>query len=121
MVTYEQALSYALSGDAIFILGSGFSTYATNSLGLKLMSGQKLAKHLSIKVGLNTDTPLDIASQEYIDEIGECSLCHYLKEHYEVIEFKEFYNAFTKIKELKVYTTNYDNLLEVVCQSNGKN
>ena len=121
MITYEQALSYALSGEAIFFTGSGFSIFATNPLGLTLMSGKKLAEDLSEKVGLDTDTPLDIVSQEYIDEIGERSLCHYLKERYTVSEFKDFYKVFTKIKELKVYTTNYDNLLELVCESYRKN
>lgn len=117
MIIYEQALSYALAGDAIFITGSGFSIHATNSLGLALMSGKKLAEDLSKKVDLDADTPLDIVSQEYIDTIGERSLSNYLKEHYEVIQYKDFYNAFAKIKELKVYTTNYDNLLELVCKS----
>lgn len=120
MLTYEQALSYALAGDAIFILGSGFSIHATNHLGLPLMSGKKLAKELSIKVQMDDDTPLDIVSQEYIDQIGERSLSNYLKEQYEVAEFNECYNAFTKIKELKIYTTNYDNLIETVCQAKGK-
>lgn len=120
MLTYEQALSYALVGDAIFILGSGFSIHATNYLGLPLMSGKGLAKDLAIKVQMDDDTPLDIISQEYIDQIGERSLSNYLKEHYEVADFNDCYNAFAKIKELKIYTTNYDNLMEVVCQTKGK-
>ena len=48
MITYEEALSYALAGEAIFIVGSGFSVSATNSLGLPLMSGKKLAEDLAI-------------------------------------------------------------------------
>ncbi len=120
MITYEQALSYALSGDAIFIIGSGFSTQAINSLGMKLKSGKQLAEDLADKVNLDKDTPLEIASQEYIDAIGERSLCHYLRELYEVVEYEDFYNAFTRIKELKVYTTNYDNLIEFIYQSNNK-
>ena len=120
MITYEEALSYALAGEAIFIVGSGFSVSATNSLGLPLMSGKKLAEDLAIKVGLDKDTPLDIVSQEYIDTIGEHSLVQYLKSHYTVEEFNECYNAFSKVKELKVYTTNYDNLLELVCEQNKK-
>lgn len=120
MITYEQALSYALAGDAIFIVGAGFSLCATNSLGLPLMSGKELAEDLASKVGLAKDTPLDIVSQEYIDTIGEHSLAQYLKNQYEVEEFNECYNVFSKVKELKVYTTNYDNLLELVCKHNKK-
>lgn len=120
MLNYEKALSYALVGDAVFFFGAGFSVCANNLLNERLMSGKKLAEELSRIVGLDKDIPLDIVSQEYIDQIGERSLCKYLKNHYEVSDYNDCYDALSKIKELKVYTTNYDDLVEKICQKNKK-
>lgn len=120
MLNYEKALSYALVGDAVFFFGAGFSIGANNLLNERLMSGKKLAEELSQIVGLDKDIPLDIVSQEYIDQIGERSLCNYLKSHYEVSDYNDCYDALSKIKELKVYTTNYDDLVEKICQKNKK-
>lgn len=120
MIEYNSALSYARAGDAVFILGSGFSIDAINTLGLPLLSGNSLAKELAKCVELDEDTPLDLVSQEYIDQIGEKSLSKYIKDRYEVTDYSEYYNVFAKINELKVYTTNYDNLVEFVCQNNAK-
>lgn len=117
---YNLALSYALAGDAIFLIGSGFSVGSTNQMGLPLMTGKKLAEDLSNKVGLDNDTPLEIVAQEYIDFIGEHSLAKYLKENYYVDKYCDFYNAFAKIKDLKIYSTNYDNLVESICKTEKK-
>lgn len=120
MLSYEQAVSYALSGDAIFIVGSGFSIFSKNEIGESLLSGRQLAKKLSEAVEMDDDVPLDIIAQEYIDQIGERHLCDFLKKHYTVSSFEAFYDAFAKIKELKVYTTNYDDLIEKICKKNNK-
>lgn len=117
---YSQALSYARAGEAVFITGSGFSIEARNILGETLFTGNELRKDINKLVGLDEDTPLDICSQEYIDSIGEHSFIDYLKKHFEVKEYSSFYNVFAKIPELKIYTTNYDNLIETVCDNEKK-
>lgn len=117
---YSKALSYALSGEAIFLLGSGFSVGATNKKNETLPTGKKLATALSRETNLDEDTPLDIVSQEYIDSVGEKSLIEFLKSNYEVTDYEDYYNVFAKIPELKIYTTNYDNLIETVCISEKK-
>lgn len=122
-VTYEEALKHAIDGEAVFIVGSGFATGAKNNLSdedeRNLWVGSKLAEKLAELVEMDANVQLDIVSQEYIDLFGEKRLVEYLKEHYSVDEYEKYYGALAKIENLRVYTTNYDNLIEKVCSDNG--
>lgn len=69
-MTYDEALQNAIDGEAIFIVGSGFSTGAENSLTEEdnhLWVGTRLAQELAQLTDMDTDVQLDIVSQEYID------------------------------------------------------
>lgn len=117
-MTYDEAIKYALEGDAIFIVGSGFSVGAENKLAgddKHLWVGSRLAKELAKLTEMDPDVQLDIVSQEYIDIYGEKNLIDYLKEHYTVEEYEGYYKALSRIKNIKVYSTNYDDLIEKVC------
>lgn len=121
-MTYEDALKFAVEGEAVFLIGSGFSTGAENSLledDRRLLVGSDLAKELAKLTGMDLDVQLDIVSQEYIDMYGEKQLVNYLKEHYTVEKYEKYYEALSKIKNLKVYSTNYDDLVEKVCNDCG--
>lgn len=122
MITYEEALKYAVKGEAVFLIGSGFSTGAENALlndERHLLVGSDLAKELAELTGMDSDVQLDIVSQEYIDMYGEKQLVDYLKVHYTVERYETYYESLAKIKNLKVYSTNYDNLVEKVCNDCG--
>jgi hypothetical protein len=122
MITYENALKCAVEGDAVFLIGSGFSTGAENALDGeegRLLVGSALAKKLAELTGLDPDEQLDIVSQEYIDMYGEAQLIDYLKSHYTVNSYAEYYKSLARVKNLKVYSTNYDDLIEKVCKDCG--
>lgn len=119
---YEDALKCAMEGEAVFIVGSGFSVDARNSLEEtenKLWVGSQLAKKLAILTEMELDVQLDIVAQEYIDIYGEHRLVQYLRDHYTVNSYADYYKVFSKIKNLRVYSTNYDDLLEKVCTECG--
>lgn len=122
MITYEEALKFAVEGEAVFLIGSGFSTGAENALldnDRHLLVGSDLAKELAELTGMDSGVQLDIVSQEYIDMYGEKQLVDYLKVHYTVERYERYYESLAKIKNLKVYSTNYDNLVEKVCNDCG--
>ena len=122
VMTYEEALKYALEGETVFLIGSGFSVGAYNGSAEEdrsLWTGAKLAKKLAELTDMDEELSLDIVSQEYIDIYGEKQLVEYLKEHYVVQQYEEYYKALTKMKNIRVYTTNYDNLIEKVCRDSG--
>ena len=123
-MTYEEALEFAMEGEVVFIIGSGFSTGARNiveSVGdeKKLWVGSKLASKMAELTEMDQDVQLDIVSQEYIDIFGEEKLIKYLKEHYTVSDYEEYYKVFSRIDKLKIYSTNYDDLIEKVCVEAG--
>lgn len=113
-MTYEDALKCGINGEAVFLIGSGFSTGAENALDgddRHLLVGSELAKELAQLTEMSEDVSLDIVSQEYIDIYGEKQLIDYLKAHYTVEKYEEYYKAIAKVKNIKVYSTNYDNLV----------
>lgn len=121
-MTYEDALKCGINGEAVFLIGSGFSTGAENALDgddRHLLVGSELAKELAQLTEMSEDVSLDIVSQEYIDIYGEKQLIDYLKAHYTVEKYEEYYKAIAKVKNIKVYSTNYDNLVEKVCEDCG--
>ncbi len=83
------------------------------------MVGSQLAKELAKVTEMDPDVQLDIVSQEYIDIYGEIMLIDYLKKHYTVKKYEEYYKALARIKNIKVYSTNYDDLMEKVCNDCG--
>lgn len=118
IMTYEEALGYIVNGDGVFLVGSGFSIGAQNALGGDdghLLVGSDLAKKLAKLTDMDSDVQLDIVSQEYIDMYGEKQLIEYLKEHYTVEKYEEYYKSLAKVKNIRVYSTNYDDLIEKVC------
>ena len=125
MLSYDQALSYSLVGDVVYIIGSGFSTLAKDIENNYLPTGSQFANELctalSIKVdSIPDDLPLELAAQEYIDFIGEKSLINLIKKRFSVSLFNECYNSFARIKKAHIYTTNYDNLIEIIFDKGRK-
>ena len=96
MITYGDALKLAVEGEAVFLVGSGFSTGAENAIegeDKHLLVGSELAEELANLTGMDLGVPLDIVSQEYIDMYGESQLIDYLKSHYTVDTYAEYYKA----------------------------
>ena len=120
MIDYNKALSYALTGEAIFIVGSGFSIGAENIQGTRLLTGVGLQEDLCKKLDSEMGISLDVISREYIETHGKKELIEYLKSNYIVNKYEPYYKVFSKIKNLKVFSTNYDNLLENICRDNSK-
>lgn len=121
-MTYDEALKYAMNGEGVFLIGSGFSVGAYNCANgedKKLWVGTRLAEELADLTEMDRGVQLDIVSQEYIDIYGEKALVNYLKEHYTVDEYADYYKVIAKMKNIRVYSTNYDNLIEKVCEDCG--
>lgn len=120
MITYEMALKAAKSGDATFIIGAGFSIGAQNDQQKKLVSGDELKEKLAKKIGLRSSYPLNVVSQDYLEQEGEKSLLSVLKEEFIVSSYCDEYNKLSTLSKAHFYTTNYDNLIEKIYEDNGK-
>lgn len=108
----DRALEYALDGDAILFVGAGFSLGAKNLRAESFKTGRQLAAHLATGVGLSADTPLDDAAEEFARKHSSDQLIVELQQEYSAFEVAEHHLSIAGIPWKRIYTTNYDNVLE---------
>ena len=109
----DAALELALDGHAVLFVGAGFSRGAMNRLGQPLKSAPELASHLASCVGLPEGTALDDAAEEFVNANGEEQLVQELKAEFTVVEVTPAHEQIANIPWRRVYTTNYDNVMEM--------
>lgn len=109
---FEAALEHALNGDALLFVGAGSSREATNIRGSRLKSGADLARHLSGLANLPEDTSLDDAAEEFTTLRGEYELLNELRQEYSTREAGECHLQIARVPWRRIYTTNYDNVME---------
>jgi len=107
------ALDRAYGGYPILFVGSGFSANACNEEGELLPTGGKLSSLLKGCTGLSTDYPLDIISREYVEKFGEHKLLALLRERLTAKSVSEGQKTVLSLPWRRIYTTNYDNVLEI--------
>lgn len=117
----DAALELALDGHAVLFVGAGFSRGAINRLGQPLKSAPELANHLATHVGLPEGTPLDDAAEEFIMVNGEERLIQELKTEFMVTEIADAHKQIAMVPWRRIYTTNYDNVLETACLGLDRN
>lgn len=116
-MTLKHAVQYALDGQALLFLGSGFSYGAKNAAGTSPMTGASLATHLVDLCGFSgEDISLEDAAQEYIRQNGEEDLIRFLQEEYTIKEVTPAHNQIMSLPYIRVYTTNYDQGAEIAYQ-----
>ena len=116
----DQALEHALDGDAVLFAGAGYSRGAVNLRDAPLKTGGELARHFSQLVDLPQETPLDEAAEEYAEENGPDSLISELQHEFAVRGVAQHHLFLANIPWKRIYTTNYDNVLEAASAQIGK-
>lgn len=114
---FNEALSYINQGNCVLFVGSGFSIGATNSEGLCLPTGSGLAKLFYNECNESSDGGnLQDASDLYVERHGTTALVNRLKELFTINGPKDITSDqkfITSLPWKRVYTTNYDNIVEV--------
>ena len=108
----EQALELALDGHAVLFVGAGYSVGAVNKKGQPLKAGRELADHLASLADLPAATSLEDAAEEFINLYGEEELVGTIKEEFTVGDITPAQEQLAEIPWRRIYTTNYDNVLE---------
>lgn len=121
---FENALSYINLGNCVLFVGSGFSIGAKNISGTCMATGLELAKILYNECGESSDGgDLQDASNIYIQKFGTYALVHYLKELFTIQKPTDItydQKFITSLPWKRVYTTNYDNIIELGYNSSGR-
>ena len=112
-------------GEAILFLGAGFSMENKNPRGQRLPSASKLSRELQIAAGISSqevsdNASLEDVSQYFIEQVGKTQLVKLLKETFTVSNVLEWQKKLLELPWLRIYTTNYDNVLELSSTLAGK-
>lgn len=126
-MTIENAIQYALEGKAILFLGSGFSKGAVNQVGLNFPLGSQVCERL-IKDGnidvsqdsLNDQQDLAYISERYLESNTREDLLRFLKKEFVCKSCSESHKIIAGIKWKRIYTTNYDNVMETATSFLGE-
>ena len=119
-ITY--AIKKALDGDAILFLGSGASTSVLNKNGDTMPIGKTLANRIypgCDDLQQSMDLYLDDMSKENID--SENALIQLLKNEFESTGVSEAHEELCRIPWKRIYTTNYDDIVERTYSKNSIN
>lgn len=117
---FEEALERIIDGDALMFAGAGCSKGAINLRKYNFRNGPELAGYLAQKSGIETDTPLEDAAQEYIDKYGEDALIREIQFEFTTHQITKYHKLLGALPWKRIYTTNYDDVLEVAYTANAR-
>lgn len=118
---FKEALSYINLGNSVLFVGAGFSIGAENISGTSLPTGEGLAKYFYGKCGESSEggNLLD-ASELFIQKFGETAIVDYLKKMFTIKGITSEQKLITSLPWKRVYTTNYDNIIEMGYSLSGR-
>src|SRR5262245_5029025 len=112
----EEGFRHALDGQAVLFVGAGFSAQARSRRDEFLPTGPDLAKFLSGELRLPSVPSLDVVADMYKERFGEFKLINVLQEKLTATAITAHQAAFGKVPWRRIYTTNYDNVIELAYQ-----
>lgn len=121
---FEEALTYINLGNCILFVGSGFSIGAKNSNNTPMKTGLELARTFYEECDESSEGgDLHDASNLFIDKFGSNALVNRLKELFTIEEINNITSDqkfITSLPWKRVYTTNYDNIIELGYENSGR-
>lgn len=117
----QKAVQYALNDEAILFAGAGFPYKATNISNEEFKAGDSLKKGLIKELEIDDDqSNLEDVAQYYIGEKSPEALIEHLKEKFTVKSVQPYHENVMSINWKGIYTTNYDRVIELSAEKNGK-
>jgi len=119
----QESIIHALDGNAVLFLGSGFSIGATKEDGTAFATAAPLAHKLLAECGLPKEEHVDDlgqASEVFVSMRSEHELVDYMRREYTAVDVSQAQIIIGSIKWQRVYTTNYDNVIELASLKNKR-
>jgi hypothetical protein len=113
-------IEHAIDGNGVLFAGSGFSRSAKNIAGDNLKTSGSLAAYLSQECGLAEPASLDDVADLCIAKHGATELVDLLTREFQVTELGPEHAIFGRIPWRRVYTTNYDDAIELAYKHNRR-
>ena len=108
----ENYIEEAINGNAILFVGSGFSKGATNLKNEDLKSGVELAKYFCHRCNLDEDMNLNDIAEIFLETYGKDEIIEELTKEFTVKNISSSHSIISEINWKRIYTTNYDNIIE---------
>lgn len=119
MLDFEEAARRVHLGRSIAFFGAAFSPDATNLDDEGMASASKLAAFLSGKLGEAAPLPLDLASQEYVRKGLIPDLREIITHSFTTKRVASYQSKLAQLPWQRVYTTNYDDIVEFARRTAG--
>lgn len=116
----EDAIIHALEGHAILFAGSGFSYGARNFDGNAFRVGNGLRDLLADECGLTTSNSLSNVAQFFKKKKSPETLIDILIKEFSVKEISKWHETLMTVNWKRIYTTNYDAVIEYAANKIGK-
>lgn len=116
----EEAILKLLGGEAILFAGAGCSIGASNLNSKPFMQGRQLAQHFANLSGVTHLASLEDASEAFVEKFGQLRLIQELKKEFTAKKIAPHHKALGSLPWKRIYTTNYDDVLEEAYKSNSK-
>ena len=117
----DEAIRHILDGNAVLFAGSGFSAGASKECGGEFSIATPLAHQLLAECGYDNDTnDLGQASEIYKDTKGESALIDFVRREFTAVEITPEQTVIGSLPWKRIYTTNYDNVLEIAYNRNKR-
>lgn len=117
---YEDALFYAVCGEALFFYGAGFTASATSVAGDCMPVGSGIVDIINNQYDLGVHD-LATASEAFAAIYGDSELIEFLQSRFTVSDpLPPIFTDIANVNWKTIYTTNYDNVLETAGRYIGK-
>jgi hypothetical protein len=116
----ERALEHALDGHAVLFVGSGFSREARNLRHERLKTAPELAHHFAKRAAIDLDSSLEDAAEGFLEKQGYETLVSELQQEFTAAQVSSAQLRIARIPWSRIYTTNYDNVLETAYQQQSR-
>lgn len=116
----ENAINYALEGEAILFAGSGFSFGAKNINGENFRTGETLKSAIAKKCGVPAERPLSVLTQYFRKKYSVDELIQFIKNEFSLSSVAQWHDDILAVNWKRIYTTNYDFVIEKAAEHNSK-
>ncbi|MFG1187495.1 SIR2 family protein [Xanthobacter aminoxidans] len=119
------SISEVEEGNSILFLGAGFSSQAINLAGNRIKTVQELTEFLLKESGQDDPSGFDLesAAEEYLKfhhPNGESKLSNILHSNFVSENYTESQRTIVCQPWFRIYTTNYDDIVEGICKAHTK-
>lgn len=122
----DEAIAYEIEGNALLFLGAGFSAGAKNIAGREFPLGSSLCDRLidDGKIDVTGESQSDRSdlgyiAERYLESNTKQDLLRFLKNEFTCKEYSATHKTISQVTWKRIYTTNYDNIIESVSLALG--